>query len=195
MRYLSLLKYSHRDWAKLGIHDAYGVHKVVYDLFPQENNETRDFLFCDKGGIFSERRILILSEREPVQPLHGSLSTKPVSESFLAKNMYSYEISLSPSKRSKETGKIVSLSERNQVAQWFCGKAPKLGFETSPESMDIVTGVLRFRKGDQRVTIGTATIKGVLKVCKREPFIESFQKGIGRGKAFGLGLLQLLPIN
>ncbi|MPN58153.1 hypothetical protein SDC9_205854 [bioreactor metagenome] len=38
------------------------------------------------------------------------------------------------------------------------------------------------------------TFTGVLEVVDRKSFIKSFCEGIGRGKAFGFGLLQLLPL-
>jgi CRISPR system Cascade subunit CasE len=43
------------------------------------------------------------------------------------------------------------------------------------------------------VTIAYATIQGMLRVTQREDFVKSFTKGIGRARAFGCGLLQLVP--
>jgi CRISPR system Cascade subunit CasE len=54
--------------------------------------------------------------------------------------------------------------------------------------------VIQFRRGNRDVTIESALLTGVLHVRNREKFIYCFKNGIGKGKAFGLGLLQLAPL-
>jgi len=53
--------------------------------------------------------------------------------------------------------------------------------------------VQTFKKDGQTVTHGSATLKGELQVTDREQFNQSFRQGIGRGRAFGFGLLQIVP--
>ena len=52
----------------------------------------------------------------------------------------------------------------------------------------------RFAKDGHDVSLKTSLIQGVLRVTDRERFKESFVKGIGRGRAFGCGLLQIVPV-
>ena len=51
------------------------------------------------------------------------------------------------------------------------------------------------QKGGQTVTQGQTNVQGRLEVIDKTKFIQSFQQGIGRGRAFGCGLLQIVPIN
>jgi len=55
--------------------------------------------------------------------------------------------------------------------------------------------VQTFKKDGQTVTHGSATLKGELLVTDREQFNQSFRQGIGRGRAFGFGLLQIVPLS
>lgn len=48
---------------------------------------------------------------------------------------------------------------------------------------------------DHRLTIGTALFEGELEVTDAERFRAAFRNGIGPGKAFGCGLLSLVPIS
>lgn len=48
---------------------------------------------------------------------------------------------------------------------------------------------------DHRLTIGTALFEGELQVTDVERFRSAFRNGIGPGKAFGCGLLSLVPIS
>ena len=42
-----------------GVFDTYTIHKLVYSLFPQENETTRTFYFCIREEIFQEKRIIL----------------------------------------------------------------------------------------------------------------------------------------
>jgi CRISPR system Cascade subunit CasE len=54
--------------------------------------------------------------------------------------------------------------------------------------------VQTYKKDCQLVTHGSATLKGELYVTDSEQFKQSFRQGIGRGRAFGFGLLQIVPL-
>jgi CRISPR system Cascade subunit CasE len=191
----SILKLSRSDCKTLKITDPYSIHRTVYSLFPKIDNKERDFLFADKGGDFNERRILILSKRPPQIPEYGVVESKNISESFLAFDTYGFEVRLNPVKRDKKTGKIVPVLKRENLLEWFCGKSESWGFITDRESLQIQsTGVQSFEKQNGEVTQNTVTFIGKLTVSSRDLFIKSFEQGIGRGKSFGFGLLQIIPL-
>jgi CRISPR system Cascade subunit CasE len=58
-----------------------------------------------------------------------------------------------------------------------------------------------FRKKDKKTGKehaayhGGVQFRGTLEVIDQEPFIETYQAGIGSAKGFGFGLLLLAPIN
>jgi CRISPR system Cascade subunit CasE len=117
---------------------------------------------------------------------------------------YRFEVVINPTKREKlersETGKkvsgkIIALRKREEIATWFIEKAPHWGFKVSPEHLEVrEIEVKRFEKGGQTITQGQAKLIGRLTVTDKEKFVQSFQQGIGRGRAFGCGLLQIVPL-
>ncbi len=189
----SVLRLNRSDYKALKITDAYSIHRVVYELFP---GESRDFLFADKGGDFNTRQILILSDRNPKTPQFGEIESKLIPDRFLEHDHYGFEVTLNPTKRDKQTGKTVAIRGRENLHKWFLDKAPSLGFEIQPESLEIRNaGVQTFEIGNGKiVTHNSATFVGKLQVTDRIKFQNSFLKGIGRAKGFGFGLFQIIPL-
>ncbi len=184
------------DCKALAINDTYSLHRAVYSLFPPEDGKTRDFLFADKGGDWNNRRILLLSDREPQKPAYGKIDSKEVPDTFLSFDYYGFEVILNPTKRDIRTGKIVPIKGKENLIQWFISKAPGYGFEVIQNSLQVNNvGVITYKKYKGICTHNTATFIGKLKVIDREIFIKSFKQGIGRAKGFGFGLLQIVPIN
>jgi len=192
----SVYRLNRADCKELGLKDAYGLHKAVYSLFPTIENQTRDFLFADKGGNWLERQILILSERKPLVPEYGMIDSKVIPDNFLNYERYGFEIILNPTKRDKTTGKIIPIRGQEDLLTWIIKKAPTLGFQIDERTLQVQdVGVKSFDKDGAVCTHGTATFIGQLNVTDRDMFIKSFKHGIGRAKAFGFGLLQIIPLH
>jgi CRISPR system Cascade subunit CasE len=203
--YASVLRLSRADVKILGIKDAYGLHRVVYGLFEdvrsceeKQAGASSGILYADKGGDFHWRQVLMLSTRKPhATPQFGAVDTRAVHSSFLGHERYAFEVTLNPGRRDKQSGKVVPVRGRESIEQWFRERAPKSwGFSVNPENLQ--TGqmsVQTFEKAGETVTHGSATLKGELRVGDRDRFIQSFTQGIGRGRAFGFGLLQIVPLH
>lgn len=199
----SILSLTRADINALRMTDAYSLHRVVYDLFEDIRSEAQKqasipsgILYADKGGDFNSKKIIILSNRPVKNITHGQIQSKIIPDSFLLHDRYRFEVTLNPTKRDKHTGKIVAIRGRETIAKWFVDKAEKSwGFIVKPENLQVgnVT-VKNFEKKGQHVTQGSATLIGEFLVSDREKFINSFQEGIGRGRAFGFGLLQIVPL-
>ncbi len=199
----SVLKLAPKDIKTLRITDDYSLHRVVYSLFEDRRSEAEKnasvpsgFLYADKGGDSNGRLILLLSDREPLKPAHGTLESKPVVEKFLAFDSYRFEVLINPTRRDSKSRKIIALRDREEIARWFIDKAPaSWGFTVQPATLQLKTlQVKQFVKQAHSVTHGGAELTGDLEVVDRALFIKSFQQGIGRGRAFGFGLLQIAPI-
>lgn len=74
------------------------------------------------------------------------------------------------------------------------------GFELAESENRLATVVerntMKFSKGSakRRVTLATATFEGALRVTDRSVFIDTLRSGLGRGKAYGCGLITLAPL-
>ena len=198
--FASLLHLSVQDMARLRIKDAYGIHRVVYDFFdPARDSATEEgqsaysgILYADRGMKKGWREILIVSDRSPRQ--NDRLKTCEIPEKLLKFPSYRFEVTINPVKRESASGKIVPLRAREAISEWFAAKAPSWGFESAAEHLEVQSmNVLQFEKKGQRVTLGQATLAGLLRVRDASRFAQSFMRGVGRGKAFGCGLLQIVP--
>lgn len=78
--------------------------------------------------------------------------------------------------------------------QWLMDRAEKNGFCLSEDSFDVVQNKwCRFFKKDNRVvTLLSVTFEGLLEVTDEELFKNMLINGIGRGKAYGMGLMTVM---
>lgn len=203
----SILHLDRQAVKALRITDPYSLHRVVYSLFTdvrsdtdKSSSQTSGILYADQGGDFHGRKILLLSDRSPasmVSGQYGKVESRAVPEEFLDHDHYRFKVIINPTHRDSASRRLVPVKGRQEVAQWFLHHASSgWGFSASAEHLQIDRlEVLQFNdKHQSMVTIAQAHIQGLLTVTDREKFVHSFTTGIGRGHAFGCGLLQIVPI-
>jgi len=200
----SVLRLSRKDCKALKITDPYSIHRAVYSLFDdcrtdaeKRASHSSGILYADKGGDYSTRQILMLSNRGPNTPIHGEVLSKPIPEGFLNHDRYGFEVTVNPTRRDSATRKLVAVRGREDITSWFIERADRSwGLHVDQDQLQIQQlGVQQFVKDGMRFTHGSATFKGVLQVQDRQQFTRSFDHGVGRGRAFGFGLLQIVPLN
>lgn len=203
----SILQLDRAAVKALRITDAYSLHRVVYSLFEdvrsdaQKNaSEASGILYAEHGGDFHQRTILLLSDRPPASSINGQYGTvrsRPIPEDFLSHDHYRFKVIVNPTRRDNASRKLMPLKGREAVTQWFRERATQSwGFEVSSKHLQIDRiQVLQFKdKAQRHITLAQAHVHGLLTVTNRDQFQRSFGCGIGRGRAFGCGLLQLVPI-
>jgi CRISPR system Cascade subunit CasE len=177
----------------LQIHDSYAMHKFVYNLFPGNN---RKFLYYDQGELNNHRKILLISEEQPIIPEQGKIESKYIPESFFHHHKYAFQVLLNPVEQHKGQKSKTPIIQKNALIEWFARKQIFWGFVADPDSIEVFNlGVQVTKKASMDIIHNKAEFRGVLQVVDRNCFIKSFTFGIGRGKAFGFGLLQLRPLN
>ncbi len=198
MRHLSRYLLSAADRRALHWTDSYSLHRIVYDLFEDVRGNDRQrgsgILFADKGVHRGVSQVIILSDRLPRTPQRGVLETRPLPDSFLQAPAYQFEVVVNPVRRDNRSGRIIPVRGREAIAAWFCDHAPRWGFEVHATSLQVTdVQVDRFSKGTGTATIARATLTGSLQVREREAFVRAVCQGIGKARAFGCGLLQIIP--
>lgn len=188
---------------RLRLYDGYGVHRMVYDMFPSGRREGR-FLYREYTDTRQNRHIIIVSEEIPRIPENCRVSfsratTMEIPPEYLGNKRYRFNIRTNPVKFCKATRKRLSLLEEDQQRAWMIARGTANGFRVLEETLYISdTGVerLKKRKGEEEptITLNSVVFNGILEVEDREKFTEAFRKGIGKGKGFGFGLLQLEPL-
>jgi CRISPR system Cascade subunit CasE len=84
--------------------------------------------------------------------------------------------------------------------QWLVDRGPSNGFaivddaDGAPEVLVRDRQLERFRRGDQNVTLSSAVFEGQLLVKDAEAFRAVLTAGLGRAKAYGCGLMTVVPI-
>jgi len=205
--YASVLRLDRAAVRALRITDVYSLHRVAYSLFEDVRDSEQKsahvpsgILWADKGGDAFERRVLMLSDRLPAQHAqeqYGVVETKVIAPSFMDYSRYRFSVVVNPTRRDSASRKLIPVKGRDAVAQWFSDRAPdSWGFSVDKNTLDVgAVDVIQFSDKNQRsVTLMQAHVDGMLTVTDREHFKQSFTQGIGRGRAFGCGLLQIVPV-
>lgn len=87
-------------------------------------------------------------------------------------------------------GKVVAHVTPEHQMNWLHCRAKKLGFEI--DSLTLKSSeFVKFHKGGHDVTLKLATFEGVLSIKDAEIMLNTMKTGIGRGKAYGAGLITL----
>lgn len=192
----------------LQITDLYSLHRVVYSLYQdirtdleKQASMASGILFADQGGDFNGRRVLLLANRQPTDSIdgrYGQVESRAIPAIFLNYAHYRFKVIVNPTRRDNASRKLVPVKTREAVSDWFADRARQSwGFEVSPEHLQVdKIEVLRFKdKNGYPVTLSQAHVQGWLRVTDRDKFRHSFVQGIGRGRAFGCGLLQIVPLH
>lgn len=203
----SVLHLDRRAVKALRITDAYSLHRVVYSLYEDVRDDQQKqasmasgILYADQGGDVRGRKILLLANREPMDAVegeHGEVHSKPIPDDFLAYDQYRFKVIVNPTRRDNASRKLLAVRGREAIAQWFVERGPRSwGFEVAPQTLQVdKIEVLQFKDKQQRqVTIGQAHVQGLLRITNRAQFANSFTQGIGRARAYGCGLLQIVPV-
>ena len=194
---------------QLNIKGPYSLHREVYKLYADIRSQeeksasvSSGILYADLGGGNGFRRVLMLANRKPAlsaDEYPGRFICRKVPDSFLAHDHYRFRVIINPTRRESQSRRLVPLKKREDIAAWFENNAPtSWGFKVTSSSMDVQNmNVLRFEHERQKreITIARAEIQGILSVDSPEQFRNSFTRGIGRARAFGCGLLQLVPVS
>lgn len=195
--------------------DGYAAHQLLWNLFPNDGDKKRDFLFHkdDKESIPS---FFVMSQKKPVSIGALSVQTKPftpklsvgqklaftlVANPVVArkkdgkKHSKKHDVWMDTKKQAKENGlsgdKLVQLCE-TASKEWLIRQGERCGFAISKDAI-IVDGYQqnRFYKGKGEKTIRFSSIhyEGILKVTDPVSFIKMLGEGLGKSKAFGCGLM------
>lgn len=202
----SLLRLGRKDIKQENITDPYSLHRIVYNLYEDVRSEQEKqvslpsgILYADLGGDKSARNILMLSNRQPMDKGYGEIQSKAVPEHFLSHSHYRFKVIVNPTYRDNKHRNLVPIKGYAPIAEWFSKRSTSSwGFDTASDHLQIdKINVLQFdkTKGQKPVTIAQATVQGFLRVTDKDQFRNSFVQGIGRARAFGCGLLQIVPLS
>lgn len=117
-------------------------------------------------------------------------------------SQWHFRLTANPTKGQKSStihesrGKVTALISVPQQEEWLLKRAEAYGFSLQPEAFGVTQShTYEFQKlGRQKVTILSVDFEGMLTVLDAERFRQTMINGIGRGKAYGNGLLTIMRV-
>lgn len=194
-----------RDLTHLG---AY--HNWVESSFPQEfekNVRSRKLWRIDM--LQGQKYLLLVSDEKPDTErfekygVTGSAQTK-LYDRFLDSvdegRLYRFRVILNPvkavSQGAHKRGRVVPEITAEQQLAFLESRAGRLGFELVPDKYQIIErGWEPFVKpGQKMIRLSKVTYEGILKVTDKDVFYRTLTEGIGKKKAYGFGLMTVIPL-
>jgi len=196
-------------------------HNWVEQSFPEEvamKQRSRHLWRIDQ--LAGKRYLLILSENKPdVMALerYGVSGTAMVKsydhllDSIQEGQVLQFRLTANPSYRAKtvgaKQGRVVPHITVAQQRLWLADRAEKSGFQLIKQSVvgeaddkttlafDIVSRdwPVLHRKAGHGPRLSRVTFEGLLRVSDVAEFKQTLTQGIGREKAFGMGLMTVIP--
>ena len=185
-------------------------HNWVESSFPDEfkkNIRSRKLWRIDM--LQGQKYLLLVSDEKPdlqafeKYGIPGSAQTKSYDrflDSIEKNRIYRFRVTLNTVKALSQgvgkRGKIVPEITSECQMRFLESRAKKLGFELVPYEYQIVDRSWEpFRKERQRmIRLSKATFEGMLKVTDKDLFYHTLTEGIGKKKAYGFGLMTVIPV-
>jgi CRISPR system Cascade subunit CasE len=194
--YLTQAKIEGRLAAKFAVNNSYAWHQHAWKCFPCRDGQPREFLtrVDQTDGLV---RLLVVSSEFPVRPTWcppECWATKLIPPAYLSHDYYSFQLLANPTRMNKDTRKRYPVCDRQSLENWIARKAEQHGFSLNPS--DVMFHHKEpsfFEKRNFRGLHNAVEIFGKLKVSDKEKFTQTLLSGIGSAKAFGFGLLVVVP--
>ena len=194
--YLSRFLIPKQQMLKRRVFSGYDLHKLLWTCFPDRPDEKRSFLFrCEE--VSSGIQILLLSREQPVPiPFAAWDGTKSFSASFIVGSLFMFRLKANPVLRGNADRKIHAITGEEALSDWLHRKADRHGFSLKSIPEFSACHLVEFSKKQEKaqIALNIVDISGVLSVTDADAFSDAVRNGIGRGRAFGCGMLLLRRI-
>ncbi|AMB95144.1 type I-E CRISPR-associated protein Cas6/Cse3/CasE [Aerococcus urinae] len=185
-------------------------HNWVESSFPKEfvdQVRTRKLWRIDK--VNGQEYLLIVSPNKPDQDalekygVNGSAQVADYSSFLdsLEEGMEAqFRVRLNPvvskSQAGKKRGRVVPLYGDESQLNFLLDRDKKNGFEINPATLCIVEKGFEpvKKRNEATIRLSSATYEGVLKITDFEQFKQTLKEGFGRKKAYGFGLMTIIPM-
>lgn len=183
--------------------NIHAMHQRIMQGFP---DESRAKARADWNVLYrvepDARTILVQSDCQPdwTRLPDGYLtaaetkSIDPMLNGLSAGQILRFRLKANPTKREKSSGKRIGLRRPAEQESWLQRQGERYGFEVLDVRVGSTGGVTGRKKDTpSQIQLETVLFEGVLRIAAPEAFREALRKGIGRGRAYGCGLLSIAP--
>lgn len=96
--------------------------------------------------------------------------------------------------KKEKRGKVKAITVVHKQKEWLMRQGTNKGFNLQDTQFDVVQSEWRtIKKSSKEIQILAVTFEGLLTVTDKEAFCDTLVSGLGREKAYGMGLLTVVP--
>ncbi len=210
MSYLSRVQIDTTSYYKMKrLSDWSGYHRWVEESFPAEiKNHERLRHLWRIDSVAGKKYLLVVSDNQPdlnrlewcgIPKTAQTKRYDPYLDQITNAEKFSFRLVANPT-RSKfvadqERGKVRPLVDKNDQQAWLNHQAAKFGFKVEqPENSTVVDySYVPLLRGTKLIRLSMVTFEGQLRVTDPTLLSHALTQGIGREKAFGMGMLTIIP--
>ena len=181
------------------------VHAVVENCFNRPEGVVKTRTLWRIDDLYGKKYLLILSKEKPDfshmigeycrEDAKGeSRSYDKLLQSVQEGSTYLFKLVANPVK--EMNNKKVGIYDSAELVSWLVRKAEANGFKVDVNTLRVSpVAKVEFgrHQGEPKVVITRVTFEGILTVTDKDSFIGALTQGIGRAKAYGCGLLTIIP--
>lgn len=200
MIFLTRVTTNPEEIARHRIADSYRWHQILWQAFPERDQQPRDFL----TRVDYQDSVIIVWIVSPILPTPlswGRWETKEVSDTFLTHKHYIFSLRANPTVmrvvrdeqgNKRKNGRRTAIYHIDELKEWLARRGNDCGFildecRCEPPVKEV------FHKGNQMGVHARVDFRGTLTVTDPQKFAEAYRNGIGPARAFGFGLFLLRP--
>ena len=185
-------------------------HNWVESSFPWEfEADVRSRKLWRIDIIQDQKYLLLVSNEKPDLEIlekygvPGSAQTKLYDkflDSIEEEQLYRFRVTLNPVKALSQgagnRGRVVPEISSEHQMQFLSSRAEKLGFKLVPNEYQITERTWEpfYKQGQRTIRLSKVTYEGMLRVTNKDVFICTLTEGIGKKKAYGFGLMTVIPV-
>jgi CRISPR system Cascade subunit CasE len=186
--------------------DAYSRHELVWSLFAGRDSASRDFLYREVEG--RRPSWIVVSARAPADATGlWRIDTKPYAPALAAGRRLGFVLRANPTvtRDGERHDVVMAAMKRDGISRaeaiesaggaWLERQGARAGFAVERVGLRI-GGYVRHRferPGSKEMVLSSLDFEGFLAVTDAAAFVGALTGGLGRGKAFGFGLLLVRP--
>jgi CRISPR system Cascade subunit CasE len=198
--YLSNVRLNRRNRdpaSVLDLDDLYGLHKRIGYAFGGETDQANPLWRLEDGP--TGPRLLVQSRSRPdweraftdAPALLAGSEIKPYDPAFRAGDVLRFLLRANPTRKPSGTDKRVGLRDELGQQLWLRRHGERSGFEVLAVRVLRCGNAVAYKPGSGRLTVFTVDFEGFLKVLDPLAFRGAIERGIGRSRFLGCGLISL----
>jgi len=204
---------------ELGANNVYPAHQAIWQLFP--NQDTRTFLFREELTSSGFSEFYVLSKAGPIEHDAFTVQTKDFNPELKVQQRLSFRLRVNPTicitnsaglsrrhdvlmhakkshlGRTSASPEELEMSMHAAAHQWVSNEKR---LQQWGVSLDVLPEIERYtqhrsiKKSGTRVQFSSVDFQGILTVNDPVAFMAQYERGFGRAKAMGCGLMLIRKI-